>query len=82
MPEIEIADEVYEALALPETEREATLKRELAVSLYARGVLSFGKARRLADLSTLDFHRLLGDREVERHYTGAELDEDLEYARE
>jgi hypothetical protein len=42
----------------------------------------YRKARRLADLSTLDFHRLLGDREVERHDTGAELDEDLEYARE
>jgi len=81
MAEIEIDEEVYDAMDLPETEREAALKRELAVSLYARGVLSFGRARQLADLSKRDFHRLLGERAVERHYTEAELDEDLGYAR-
>jgi len=81
MAEIEIDEEVYDAMDLPETEREAALKRELAVSLYARGVLSFGRARQLADLSKRDFHRLLGERKVERHYTEAELDEDLGYAR-
>lgn len=80
MPEIEIADDVYEALQVPEPEREEALKTELAVSLYARGALSFGKARSLAGLSKREFHQLLGDRQVERHYTTAELAEDLEYA--
>jgi predicted HTH domain antitoxin len=79
--EIEIDDEIYDALNVPEAERDATLKRELAVSLYDRGVLSFGKARALAGLSKLEFHRLLGDRETARHYARAELDEDVEYAR-
>ncbi|MFB6215969.1 MAG: UPF0175 family protein, partial [Candidatus Aenigmatarchaeota archaeon] len=45
-----------------------------------RGALSFGKARRLAGLTKLDFHRELGQREVERHYGGEEIEEDLEYA--
>jgi predicted HTH domain antitoxin len=27
------------------------------------------------------FHRLLGERRIERHYTGEELDEDIECAR-
>lgn len=81
MPEIVIPDDVYDALELPEAERESAVRLELAVSLYDRGILSFGKARQLADLSKVEFHRLLGEREVSRHYTSAELDEDFEYAR-
>jgi predicted HTH domain antitoxin len=77
---IEIDDEVYEALQLPEGERSEVLKRELAVSLYAQDVLSFGKARALAELSAREFQQLLGEREVPRHYGEAELAEDIEYA--
>ena len=40
--------DVYEALNVPEDEREPLLRRELAVSLYREAVLSFGKARELA----------------------------------
>jgi predicted HTH domain antitoxin len=81
MAEIEIDDEVYEALRIPEAERDATVKTELAISLYDRGILSFGNARALAGLSKREFHHLLGDHEVNRHYTRDELDEDIEYAR-
>lgn len=81
MPEIVIPEDVYDALELPEGERESAVRRELAVSLYARGALSFGKARALADLSKVEFHRLLGERQVARHYTSEELEEDVEYAR-
>ena len=80
MATIEIDEEVYEALRIPEAERPQTMKEELAVSLYARDVLSFGKARTLAELSTREFQELLGDREIPRHYTEAELAEDFEYA--
>ncbi|WP_435196221.1 UPF0175 family protein [Natronomonas sp. EA1] len=80
MTTIEIDDEVYEALRIPEGERPQAVKRELAVSLYARGVLSFGKARALAELSTREFQTLLGEREIPRHYTERELAEDIEYA--
>jgi predicted HTH domain antitoxin len=82
MPTIEVPGEIYEALNIPEEEREEVLRRELAVSLYDEGILSFGKARELAGLSHREFHRLLGEREIERHYTAAELDEDTEFARE
>jgi predicted HTH domain antitoxin len=80
MAEIEITDEVYDALQLPEGEREAALKAILAVSLYDADLLSFGKARQLAGLSRREFHRLLGERGIARHYTREELDEDLAYA--
>ena len=82
MPELRIPDDVYDALELPEGEREEAVKRELALSLYARGILSFGKARDLAGVSRREFQRLLGEREISRHYTEAELDEDIEYAGE
>lgn len=80
MATIEIDDEVYEALQLPEGQRSDALKEELAVSLYARDILSFGKARSLAGLSKRDFHELLGEREIPRHYSDADLAEDLAYA--
>jgi predicted HTH domain antitoxin len=80
MATIEIDDDVYEALQLPEGERSPAMKRELAVSLYARDVLSFGKARALAGLSKREFQNLLGEREIPRHYGERELAEDLEYA--
>jgi len=80
MVALEIDDEVYEALQLPEGERKDTLKKELAVSLYARDFLSFGKARSLAGMSKHEFHDLLGEREITRHYDDGELSEDIEYS--
>ncbi|TKR27591.1 UPF0175 family protein [Natronomonas salsuginis] len=81
MATIEIDDDVYEALQLPEGERSLAMKRELAVSLYARDILSFGKARTLAEMSKREFQELLGEREIARHYGEQELEEDLDYAR-
>lgn len=81
MRSIDVPADVYDALNVPEERRTEVLHQELAVSLYREGILSFGKARELADLSHREFHRLLGDREVDRHYTSEELDEDFEYAR-
>ncbi|WP_254861644.1 UPF0175 family protein [Halovivax gelatinilyticus] len=80
MATIEIDEEVYEAMQLPEGDRSRTVKQELAVSLYARDILSFGKARALAELSKREFHELLGEREIPRHYTDTEFADDLEYA--
>lgn len=80
MATIDIDDEIYDALRLPEDDRLQAMKRELAVSLYAQGALSFGKARALAELSKWEFHILLGEREIPRHYTEEELAEDRAYA--
>lgn len=80
MAAIEIPEDVYDALRLPEDERDGVMRAELACSLYDRGALSFGNARELAGLSKREFGELLADRGIERHYTDEELDEDLEYA--
>lgn len=82
MQTIDVPPDVYEALNVPEDQRDDVLRRELAVSLYQEGILSAGKARELAKLSRREFHQLLGEREIDRHYTEEELAEDFEYARE
>lgn len=81
MSSIDLPPDVLDAIAAPPDEREPIVRQELAVSLYREGYLSFGKARELAGLSKADFHRLLGERNVERHYTDADLALDIEYAR-
>ncbi|MFP8951760.1 UPF0175 family protein [Natrialbaceae archaeon A-arb3/5] len=81
MGSIDVPGDVYDSLNVPEGKRDEVLRRELAVALYREGILSVGKARELSGLSRPDFHRLLGDREVDRHYTLEELEEDRAYAR-
>lgn len=60
--------------------RKGPLLIELAVALYARGILSFGKARELAQLSKYEFGLLLGKREIPRHYESEDLEDDIRYA--
>jgi len=79
MCSIDLPSDVLDAIAAPPEDRELIVRQELAVSLYREGYLSFGKARELAGLSKAAFHRLLGDREVQRHYTDADLTLDVAY---
>ncbi len=76
---IQIPTDISQALRLPPKEREKQLLIELAITLYARELLSFGKARELAGMSKHDFGRLLGQRGVSRHYSQDDLDDDLAY---
>ena len=74
---LEISSDLAEALRLPEDERLSQLQQELAIRLYQKGLLSFGKARELASLSKWDFHELLSQEGVERSYDEEELEDDL-----
>lgn len=77
---LEIPGEVLEAMKLPRGEVEKELRKELALALYQRGVLSLGKARALAQMTRWEFEELLGQRGILRHYTEADLEEDIRYA--
>lgn len=46
----------------------AEIKRELALSLFQQGKISFGKARELAGMTVWAFQQLLGSREIPVHY--------------
>lgn len=77
---LEISEEILRALKIPPRDVEEELRKELALALYERGVLSLGKARQLAGMTRWQFEELLGQRKVSRHYTEEDLAEDLTYA--
>ncbi len=77
---IRIPRDVVEGARIPEKEFERIARIELAVALYARGILSLGQARRLAGLSKWEFLEELAKRGVERHYTREELEDDIAFA--
>jgi len=79
--QLHIPDSVVQAMRLPEETISRELLVELAIALYRQGILSFGKARELADIGKYEFGQLLGKRGVLRHYGQEELDDDLKYAR-
>lgn len=77
---LEVPQEVVDAVKLPPAEVEGELRKELALALYRRGVLSLGKARVLARMSRWEFEELLGERKIPRHYTEADLEDDIQHA--
>ena len=77
--QLEIPDHIAQAIRLPLAEQEEQLLTELALALYARGILSFGKARELTGLTKYEFGLLLGQRGISRHYGSADLQDDIAY---
>jgi len=77
---LEVPTDVVDALRFPPDEAEGEIRRELALALYRRGVLSLGKARVLGQMDRWQFEQLLGERRVPRHYTAADLAEDIHHA--
>jgi len=75
---LEISSNLTEALRVPPAEQADRLRQELAIRLYQKELLSFGKARELARMSKWEFHHLLGQEKIIRHYETADLEEDLE----
>ena len=78
---LDIPESIASSIRLPVPEVEPRLRTELAVALYAQGILSFGKAAELANASRYAFAELIGERDIPRHYTTDDLAQDLVYAR-
>jgi len=70
---IDIPREIFHATRMTPQ----ALKRELALSLFEQGKLSFGKARELAEMTVWEFQQLLGSRGIPVHYDVEDYDEDL-----
>lgn len=79
---IEISEDLLQAIKIPTAEALPRLRRELALRLYEKGMLNFGKARELAELSRWAFHDLLGEQGIPRRYDVEELEEDLKTLKE
>ena len=79
---IEIPSDIAMALKIPDKDIIPVLRQELAIQLYTQHLLSFGKARQLAQQSKWEFAELLGRRGIIRHYNEQSLQEDVEFAME
>ena len=78
---LEIPDSISRAMRLPKKTQKHQLKTELALSLYAQGILGFGKACELAEMSQGAFGLLLGQRGIPRQYDEQDALDDIAYAR-
>ena len=74
---LEFNDEIRDALRIPPEEQEGRFRKELAVRLYEKGLLTLGKARQLAGMEKWDFLLLLAQEGIPRQYDKDELDRDL-----
>jgi len=79
---LEIPDEIARSLGQPAGQTEKELRKELALALYSRGVLSAGKAAEWAQLSRGEFERLIARRAIIRPLAEDEVQQDLKWASE
>ncbi|MFN0075359.1 MAG: UPF0175 family protein [Prosthecobacter sp.] len=77
---LNIPDDVVASLPVPEPERQGYLLKEMACMLYARGLISLGRAAEMLGMSKFDFGLEVGSRGIARHYSEADLEADLAYA--
>jgi len=73
---ITLPEKVLLAAGYPKSEAASMLKMELAGAFFQRGVLSFGPARQLAELSVWEFLDFLRERKIPLHYDKADYEED------
>lgn len=76
--QIEIPEKIVFSLKIPESELQQRLQAELAIRLYQKGILGFGKARELANLNKWQFQEMLAKENISLNYDTDELEEDLE----
>ncbi len=77
---LEIPADIVQCVRVPPQEIEGRLRLEMTLALYAQKLLSSGKACALARLTLWEWEELLGKRQIPRHYSEADLAEDLAYA--
>jgi len=75
---LEISQDILDSAKLTVND----LKLEIAISLYAQGRLSVGKARELAGMSLWEFRQLLASRRISPHYNVDDFEEDMTTLRE
>jgi len=78
---VEIPESTVGRIRLPVSKIAPRLRTELAVALYAQGMLSFGKASELAGISRYAFAEFIGQRNIPRHFDDDDLALDFIYAR-
>lgn len=75
--ELDVPKDVLLAARIKEVSAAKELKKELAIYLFERKTLSFGKASQLAGMSKWDFIGELGRRKISLHYGVEDLEGDI-----
>jgi predicted HTH domain antitoxin len=78
---VEIPDELVQARHLSPSSVSLEVRKEVALALYTRGLVSAGKAAEFAQVTRQDFEELLASRRIERPYDEEELERDLAWAK-
>lgn len=78
---VEIPESISLSIKIPESELKERLKVELAIRLYQKGILGFGKARELAGQNKWQFQEILAKENIPLNYDVEELERDLETLR-
>ena len=79
---IEIPEQIAFSLKIPRATLQERLTLELAIRLYQKGIVSFGKARELVELNKWEFQQQLAKEQIPINYDLEELERDLETMRE
>lgn len=75
---VQIPADLLPTIKIPKQRMAQELTKELALQLYREQLISFANAHRLANMSKIEFHYLLGDRQIPRHYDEDEYADDLQ----
>ena len=75
---LEIPEYLLVSVKIPRNRWQSDLKRELAIQLYRENMISFANAHRLAGMTKIEFHYLLGERQIPRQYDIEDYEKDLE----
>lgn len=78
---VEIPESISLSIKIPESELRGRLKVELAIRLYQKRILGFGKARELAELNKWQFQEILAKENIPLNYDIEELERDMETLR-
>ncbi len=78
---VEIPESISLSIKIPELELRGRLKLELAIRLYQKRILGFGKARELAGLNKWQFQEILAKENIPLNYDIEELERDMETLR-
>jgi predicted HTH domain antitoxin len=78
---VEIPEELGRELADSPAALGRRVALDLAIYYYAQHLVSLGKAAELSGLPRGEFEALLAERGIERNYSVADLDADLQWAK-
>ena len=78
---LELPDSIAVMMGLSQENARRELEQDIAVALYARGILSTEKAAEMAGITRMDFERLLCERQIVRSYSTEDLEHDLAWAK-